>query len=326
MATHTKHTARHILSRGICFLAVFAFLCISAYADKITLREEAFVKGPKVTLGDIAEIEGVNAPALASVELAPAAQPGAAKYVDAALAVSRARLSGVETPIEICPTGAKRTKATTLHLEVTREMVAEELRSFIQTAMPWNPSETEIEVEPPTQSFVVPDGDLSFAWRPNPQYKYLGDGSFRCEVTVDGKVRKTLLCKARIESFSDVLVARNEISRGKLIVPGDLTVEKRAMSGMRGEICQDLSEAVGMIAKNAFLPGEVLPVSGVEKPIIIKRGQKVVTELQDGALFVRGDAVANQDAAQGETIPCINPSSKEIFMGTVRADGVIVVR
>ena len=63
-------------------------------ADSLTLHEEAYVKGPKVYLGDVADIEGENAVDLAMVEVASAALPGASKRLNAALVASRIRHAG----------------------------------------------------------------------------------------------------------------------------------------------------------------------------------------------------------------------------------------
>ncbi|MCH8205068.1 MAG: hypothetical protein IID09_07870, partial [Candidatus Hydrogenedentes bacterium] len=60
-----------------------------AHADTITLKEAVYVKGPKVLLGDVAVIEGLEADSLRAIEIAPAAAPGSARRLNAALVRAR---------------------------------------------------------------------------------------------------------------------------------------------------------------------------------------------------------------------------------------------
>ncbi|MCP4639011.1 MAG: hypothetical protein GY851_01185 [bacterium] len=124
--------------------------------DMVEVRDEVYVKGPKVLLGDVAEIRGENAEALASVELSTAALPGMSKRLDAALVLARINNAGIDAE-GVAVTGARSVVANTLHLELTREMMAEDLRRYIEFEMPWNPQDTTVDVAPPAQDVVVPD-------------------------------------------------------------------------------------------------------------------------------------------------------------------------
>lgn len=60
-----------------------AALSLQALAQgTVTVKDSAYVKGPKILLGDVADITGDNAEKLAQVEVAPAALPGTAKRID----------------------------------------------------------------------------------------------------------------------------------------------------------------------------------------------------------------------------------------------------
>jgi len=306
----------------IAFSTVFAFI---AGADTIVLREEAYVKGPKVLLGDVADIEGENRSTLETVEVASAAQPGDCCQLNATLVISRVRNAGID-PEVLEVKGARSVKATTLHRELAPETILESLHTFIETEMPWDLDATEIDVSMPTGNIVLPEGELEIAWRPSPQYRYVGTGSFRGEIRVDGNFQKNVLCKASVEPFVDIVVARKEISRGKPLSANDVDLEKQRVSALKEGVYHNIEELQGFVAKTTILSGDVITNAKVAPQTIIKRNQMVLVEATIASMVIQTRARANSDACAGDLVFCQNLDSKETFQGIVRSDGVVVVQ
>lgn len=183
-----------------------------ATADTITLKHEAYVNGPKVLLGDVAYIEGENAEALRSIEVARAALPGASRRIDMSLVRSRIQNAGYDQDSFEVNSKQRAVTATTMHLDLSKELLAENLRDHIEVNMPWDPEDTLIDIVPPTSKILIADGDFNIIWRTNPAYKYLGQGSFRGDITVDGRLVKTVYAKANIKAYAEVLIAKGNIA------------------------------------------------------------------------------------------------------------------
>lgn len=316
------------LSAGlsVVVLAVAGVAAAAPPGAVVVFREEAYVKGPVVRLGDIAEIEGAGAAALGEVEIVAAAQPGASKRLDAGLVVARLRNAGYDR-IEVEVKGAKSVEAKTLHQEITPDMIAGELRAYIEQSMPWDPLVTEVEVVPPQQGIVAPEGKVGFAWRSAPDYAFVGQGSFRGSVTVDGAPVRTLTCKARVETYVNVVVATTTIPQGKIIMPGDLAKETRLLSSLKEPSFQNPAEVAGRFtARNSIVPGQVIDKRLVAPRVLVRRKQMVGVEMASGALHVQTQAEAQSNAAEGESVVCLNVNSKQPFVGVVRADGIVVVQ
>lgn len=304
---------------------VTAMLAASvACADTVTLRSEAFVTGPSVRLGDIAEIRGENAAALAQIEIMPAASPGSVKRLSAGIVSSRLHAEGFGPDVRV--EGASSVTATTAHLEVTRGMLAEDLRAYILREMPWDIDAAMVDIVPPAGDFRVPDGNVTIEWTADPQYRYLGQGSFRGEIRVDGRVEQALYAKANVAAYADVVVAIQPISRGDRISPANVRLEKRELSALKEGAYFDLRDVMGMVAKSTIQPGQPLSDRRLALPVLVKRNQYVPVETRVGALVVRGQARALQDGAAGDFINCENTGSKQQFTGVVRADGVVEVQ
>lgn len=290
----------------------------------VTVRDEAYVKGPQIHLGDVADIRGERAPMLASIEVAGAASPGASKRLNSAYLVARVKNAGFEAD-GIRFGGADAVLARTLSLEVSRETIADELRKHIEANIPWNPADTMIAVTPPTQAFVVPEGDLEILWWPNPQYRWLGTGTFRGEIRVDGCVKQSFTCRANVEAYADVLVADTDLPRGTRLSIADIRVQKKALSQLRYGFVSDPDNAVGLLARKTLFPGDIITKRDLVLPRLIKRFQTVTVEARAGAMLVQGRARALKDGSAGDIIECKNEKSKEQFYGRVREDGVVVV-
>jgi len=310
-------------------LAAVAVLCATAEAsDVIKLREEALVKGPTMTLGDIADIEGENADVLSAIEIGMAAAPGVSRRIDASMLEARVRTT-TKSNIDFDIQGANAVRATTLHTEIPREMVADDLRRFIEMEMPWEPGEAEITVTAPAQNLMLPQGEVEFQWEPATNYRYLGITSFRGSLLVDGEVKKTLLCKAQVESYADVIVASANIPRGTAISLTDIDIERRPLSTLKDTGFTDPSELTSCITTKPLMAGQVISRSSVQARTAVAKRQLVTVETLAGGLAIRTQAQALTDAAVGETVTCMNPSAKEkreTFVGIVRADGVVVVQ
>lgn len=311
--------------RGLLVLAAILLGgCLSAPGDTLMLKEEAFVRGPNVLLGEVALIDGTLAPELSALELGSAALPGDSRRLHASLVEARIRNAGIDMDgIEV--RGAAAVKATTLHFEVTRDMIAASLREFIELEMPWPLRDTEIDIYPTAYQFRVPDGVIDIDWRANPQYGYLGTGAFRGELLVDGEVQKRFTLKASVEAYGDVVVAATDIARGNPLSPGALRTEKRALSKLDRGVFTHVGELAGYVARTTIFPGQEITSRRVKPQILVDRNQIVIVQMRAGTLEVQTQARAMTPGAAGDTIICANINSGEKFQGIVRSDGVVVV-
>lgn len=318
--THAKrHALRWLVYTGLTAL----FIGVAASADTVMLKTEAYVKGPTVHLSDIADITGVNAEQLGSIEIGAAAAPGASKRIDSALLKMRLNGAGAQS-VEVAGPASVLTK--TLSLDVSKEMLTEDLRSYIQTQLPWQDAETSIDITNEPEGCVVPEGKVAVRWMPSGQYRWVGQGSFRGDIEVDGKVKKTVFAQANVEAFADILVYAQDVPRGKVIASTDLRFERRALSQQRGATEQDLDAVVGMVSRDNVVMGEPVSRKTLIAKQLIKRNQIVSVESRKGGLLIRSRAQSLDNGGAGDTVRLTNPESKAEFQGQVREDGVVVVQ
>ncbi len=316
--------AKRLYAAGFALIAGFA-LCGGLHADTVTLRPEAYVRGAQVKLADVADITGERADELRAIELGVAAAPGVSKRLSASLIEARVRSAGFNAA-EVELRGASSVTATTMSLELSAGSIAEDLRAFIRREMPWDADAALVDVTPPPGDLQLPDGDVTVVWRPDPQYEYLGPGSFRGEVRVNGEITRTVFAKANISAYDTVVVATQPLSRGDLIGAHNARLEKRELSTLDAGAFFSMDEASGRIVRMSIQAGQALTSKRLDLPTLVKRNQFIAVETRVGGLVIRGQAKAQSDGAAGEVVTCINLSSEEKFSGVVRTDGVVEVR
>ncbi len=326
---------RPVLQPTLTFVGVVILLCgaMALHAEELEiegntlmLREEAYVKGPQVLLGDVADIIGNPelVASLADIELTSAAQPGGSKRVNAALIEARLRNAGISAEA-VTLKGANSIQARTLHHEISRHEVVASLHEFIEMDMPWEPTVAEIVIPPPSEDYIVPEGQVSITWNTNPSYQYLGPGTFRGSIEVDGVMQRTILVRADVDAYVEVLTVATDILRGKPIRLSDLEIQKQALSKVPSGALTSPEEAVGMISRRTLFPGMLLTNRNVEAPVVVRRNQIVPVLLQSGSLTVQAQGRALANGRVGDLINCANLNSREEYQGIVRQDGVVVV-
>jgi flagella basal body P-ring formation protein FlgA len=314
---NTLNSWKPLLTAGVLFLCA-----AGANAETLTLKEAAYVKGPKVLLGEIADIEGENKELLESIEVIDAAQPGSQKKLHAALIQTRLKSAGLE---EVELNGALAVTATTLSSEITRDAVAQSLIDHIRETMPWDGRSTLIEVAPPTFDITAPEGQVDFAWAPQPGFDYVGTGAFKGEVLVDGQPARTINMRARIEPYVEVMVATRDIMRGMPVGPMDMEPRKMPLSAAPQGAITDPQRALGLVARKTIFPGQFVTQRDLQERVAVKRNQLVDVLVRSGAVHLKGRAKATMDGRVGDSIILVNPDSNAQMQGMVMADGSVLV-
>lgn len=319
-----KRQIRAALGIGI-FLA-FSALALAEEESAVKIKDEVFVKGPKVYLSDLVEVkEPALMDRLATIEVSGAAAPGASKQLTASLVEARLEHAGVDLGA-LDPNRPNQIRATTMSIEVTPEALAASLREHIELAMPWDPEVTEIDVPLPRQNLMTPEGEMTIEWRASPQYQYVGPANFRGNVMIDGTLYRTVVLRGSVETYQEIVVAATDIPRGHPVSASQLTMQTISMALAPAGAVTDMTELEGLVARKTLLPGQPVTTRVVELRQLIKRNQMVPVELKSSSIQIQHQAKAMMDGKEGDVIVCANPVTKEEFQGVVRADGVVEVR
>lgn len=133
----------------------------------------------------------------------------------------------------------------------------------------------------------------------------------------------TLYIPVRMEMVADVVVLAAPVGRGTTLTPAHVRLESHDLAQLNGSWLTDPDEAVGMVLRRPVRPGSVLTGNVLERPKLVRRGERVRVVAAGGGFAVASEGEALNDAAQGERVRVRNLHSRSVIEGLVGADGQV---
>ena len=123
-----------------------------------------------------------------------------------------------------------------------------------------------------------------------------------------------------------IIVAKTEIAKGKLISSSDLQAKYVQRSRRTRKGATALEDLIGLSAKRRLPAGRPVRLSDLEAPKLITKNQLVTILLEAPGLVLRTQGKALSDATLGETVKVLNTQSKRIIHATAKASGLVFVK
>jgi len=336
-------TLRRILL--LLVVAVVLAFGLVARADSVRLYEQAGVEGPRVTLGQVAKLDGAAARAHADLVVLELNDQREGYTLtldqleqalgDAGVNWGRVSLRGYDT--------CKVTRL--IEPEPVGPATDQAVAANIQTPIGLNTSLTlrQLVEQQLTERIGNDRGDLRLSFSNRDAEKLnlpvLGR-SVEIEPTSDNRlgripvvirlyegrvIDKTLHVGAKAERVMLAVVAAAPVSRGQRFTRDDLQVRECVIDNDGVEPITDPSLAIGQQAATTLREGEVVTVRAVRPPVLIKRGELVDVRCFVGGLVIRTVGIASADGALDDMIKVRNDSTGDTFYAVVTGRREVVV-
>ncbi len=135
----------------------------------------------------------------------------------------------------------------------------------------------------------------------------------------------SLYVPASVRRYAQVLVTARPLPRGQRVEADDLRLARRDISRIYSGYAERREEAVGQIVARPLQAGAVVTPRALEKPKLVRRGQRVLILARDGAVEVRMHGTALAAGSAGDPVRVRNLMSKQIVEGTITSDGTVEV-
>jgi flagellar basal body P-ring formation protein FlgA len=159
---------------------------------------------------------------------------------------------------------------------------------------------------------------------------YFDPRSGRFDVTIDvaGSAilhNQTLRFSGSLIEMVPAATATQAIARGDIVRLADLTLTRKPKTEIKGDAITSLASLVGMEAKNAIAPNQIVYAADFAKPERVKREEAVtlIFEAPGITLTCRGKAL--EGGSDGDLINVLNVQSKRTVQGTISGPGRVVV-
>ena len=311
-------------------LAVLALLATlsagkAAAGVSVRVREEVVVRGPEITLLDIATIDGDDPglrSRLESIALGPAALPGSSRRLDLDYLRLRLRQHKVDLA-KVALSAPERIVVTTDAQRVGPEAILEAARAEVERLLPATGEPRELRPVSLPRELLLPVGALSFKVTPRGNGESGGVFPLVVEVSVDGRVHRSLSLAFRLERFRDVVVATRSMARQTQLVSEDVRVERRPSSSLPGDVLLRPEDAIGLQATKAVAAGEILTARAVQPRPLIRKGEVVTLVAEGQGIRVSTLGEAREEGRRGQLVRVLNLSSRKEIYGRVDGDRVI---
>lgn len=315
------------LTAVIAIATVFGFC--DAWADLrayVSVKEEAWIKGEKVYLKDIAAIKG---PAhiregLAAIYLGYTPAPAKQKTLKGSWIESKIRSR------KFLPADAALRIPESVVIGRTWQSIQEKrflsiFNRYVASQLKTRGADFRVSRFKVIGNGSLPEGEINLKPIGQADARILGHESLTAIVRVDGKIERRVVLSGWVDRFEDVVCTTRSLTRSRIITEDDVSTTRRNISRLPHNVLTSTQDVIGKRLKQTVKGDTALLANMVEEPPVIKRGDRVTIVAESSTLLVTALGVAQTKGGIGDQIRvrnCMN--KKEIIARIVNASTVKV--
>ena len=308
----------------LCVIFVLA-LCPVASAASVTVavKLDARVRGPHLSLADIAEVSGENqerVKQLGRLNLGEAPAPGTTWYMNPALLEPKLAATQADFDNIIWSVPANF-KISTLSQLVSGKLIGDLAQAYLERI---SAGASLSLVERPSD-VQAPEGKLELAPDLTGPVRYNLPTTVTVSVKTDGVGFVKVPVRFEVKRYLDVVVTTANMNAGDIVSAQSVRLERMDAGKLTSGYMTDLDKVIGLQLRYAAPPGTVLGERNVTRPLIVKRGETVRLLARVGTLEVAALGIALANGASGDLIKVQNSTTKKIMNGHVQDDKSVLV-
>ncbi len=316
-----------LLATVIVIAAVFGFC--DAWADvrtRITIKEEAWIKGEKVYLKDISIINGAARlrERLGAICLGHAPGPARHKTLKGSWIESKIR-SKRWFPADTAVSIPESVLINRTWQSIQEKRFSDLFNGYIARQLKAREADFRVSRFKVIGNGSLPEGKIRVELVRQADARLLGYVSLTAIVRVDGKIERRVVLSGWVDRFENVVCTTRSLRRSSIITEDDISTKRRNISKLPRNVLTNMQDVIGKRLKQALKADKVLLANMVEHPPLIKRGDRVTIVAESSNLLVTALGVAQTKGGPGDQIRvknCMN--RKEIIARIVNASTVKV--
>lgn len=299
---------------------------------KIVVRclDQALVRGVDVRLRDVAEVQ-CDDPDLAArvLDVSFGRRPARGFNRELPQSAIRAQLAAEGVlPSQLELTGAQQVVVQALSTLVQPQELIDVAEPIVRAAIDLEPvKDIEFELVAKPQMIEVPPGRRSFDLRGRVRGNKLQSGSAMIEVAVvvDGEDYKVVQLPYRLRRFGTAVVVLEPTRRETPLGPEFLEERRIELThGAETMHVGSLHAVRGRVAARDLKRGQVLRISDMAMPAVIRAGDPIALVLRRGQTLIKTNGIARNSGAIGDRIDVLTKQGRTV-RGVAERAGVVVV-
>lgn len=313
------------------WLAFLFTLCfaVPAFAGPliIAVQDKAAVKGPYITLGEIAAITGEGADRigqLAGLRLGYAPSPGSSTVLTRELLGTRLAATGADFSDVVWQTSPSVTIVTESQV-VSGQQLTDAATQAVYSKLAGIAGELTVTPAAVPADVLVPLGTLQVAAEIPAGVRFTGFTTAYLTISVDGQRYTSIPVRLTVKLYQQVVVAARAISGREVLTAEDIRLERADTGRLAAGYITDSNEAIGLQSRRLIMQGAVITGQLLEKPVLIARGSTVTVVARVGDIEVTASGQALQDGVKDQLIRVQNTNSRRIITARVIDNATVLV-
>jgi flagella basal body P-ring formation protein FlgA len=291
---------------------------------RIYLPREVVVKSDSIQLGDVVVMQGdeVVVARAGEIGLGKFALAGQQIVIDRRTIFSRLASSGIKAE-QVSLSGAEQVKVKRDEKVIGGRRFVDVALAFLRSEAAYKSVDEVALVGNPKDRVLTNDGNQVKLKARLGAYSGKDKARIWVGVVVDGVETGGCEVVFELKYNRRQMVAVADLGVGAVLSPENVKIEKTMASAPEPG---GWSVPYGQVVKRRLKKGAVITgnvVGPAEPPVVIKRGQTVVMEIETGGLYVSALGTALSDGKVGQFIRIKGPNDSRIVVGKVKSDGTV---
>jgi len=297
-------------------------MAATSEAIVIEVRESVHVNGRKVTLGEIADITAPEMVKrqLSAIDAGFAPVPGKTRILD-----GRQLQSKIKSERLFALNGLSFDDITIIIPEKiyvereSQEISSDDLKALYESYVSEHLDGLEFEIRNSSVRGldIYPEGEISFAPPSSNSRELKGRVTLYVNIEVNGKDYGRVSLSGWIDIFDDVLCASRSLTRGTVLEPGDVNIQRINVSNIHGDYFKSDQDLLGKVLTKNVSSNKVLMPNMVEDAALLHKGDTVKIIAARGNLSITTVGIVKSDGKMDGTVQVQNMTSGKIINGVV---------
>ena len=221
--------------------------------------------------------------------------------------------------------GAERARIIRRTRALKEEEIRERLTTFLQQEQVKGKGELELRFTRPWTTVLIPDEPFTLRILDLPTSGLSSSLVLRFELSTGKETIGSWQIPTTARIWREIWVARSTLRRNQLFSEADVVQERRDLLALRDAVLSlSEPETAIEIAENIPAGGPIYARSVRLRPVV-RRGQVVDAQLQEGIMVISLKVEVLENGAPGQVVRVRNQQSKREFRGKVQNEQTILI-
>ncbi len=200
------------------------------------------------------------------------------------------------------------------------------LRAHLSRISGWEQSAIEVSLDGTAAAIELPAGDCTLRIAARFAPSSFGTMLVPVEACVDGEPLRTFWVRAEVRVRAEVVRVTRRVPHRKILEAEDLELAAAPVISVGDVYFRNISDALGLAARRAMSPGQLLEQDWVEAPDLVRSGETVRLTLRLEGIRITTLAKVLESGKRGEYVRVRNLDTDRSLKALVTGPGEVTVQ